>query len=307
MTHWAQVQERGIILGMRCLLNIHLLFGHRVLRLFLYPVVTYYWLRNREARRASLQYLQMIAPFLPSNSIRVGLFGSYLHFISFANALIDKLAAWNGAITLNDIEYHGRERIQQHIDRRQGLLVIGSHLGNLEVGRVIAYLGKKVTVNVLVHTRHAEKFNALLNRYAKESRTNLLQVTEITAATAMSLQDKIEAGEIVVIAGDRVPVGHQARVVPADFLGSVALFPQGPFILASLLHCPVYTLFCLKKNGKYAIFFDFFSDPLIFPRKQRDKMIRQCVEKFAKRLQDYCLKEPLQWFNFYDFWQIGNG
>jgi len=46
-------------------------------------------------------------------------------------------------------------------------LIFGSHLGNLEVGRVMAYLGKKVTVNVLVHTKHAEKFNTLLNRYAE--------------------------------------------------------------------------------------------------------------------------------------------
>jgi predicted LPLAT superfamily acyltransferase len=307
MKHWAQMEERGIIWGMQVLLKIYLLFGRKVLQAFLYPVVSYYWLINSKSRLASLQYLQRVAPYLRGNSIRTGAFGSYLHFIAFANAIIDKLAAWSGAITLQDVEYHGRQLIQQHIDRQQGLLILGSHLGNLEVGRVIAYLGKKVTVNVLVHTRHAEKFNTLLNRYAEAGRMNLLQVTEINAATAMLLHDKIEAGEIVVIAADRIPVTGLNRVEWVDFLGRSAPFPQGPFILASLLKCPVYTLFCLKRLDKYAIIFEYFSDSLTFPRKQREAMISRCAQRFAQRLEAHCLKAPLQWFNFYDFWQAGNG
>jgi predicted LPLAT superfamily acyltransferase len=243
---------------------------------------------------------------LPDNRIQTGLYGSYRHFISFANAIIDKLAVWSGAISLRDVEFHGREAIQQHVQQRQGLVILGSHLGNLEVGRVMAYLGKKVKVNVLVHTKHAEKFNTLLSRYAGAGTMNLIQVTEINAATAMMLQDRIEAGELVVIAADRTPVTGQNRLAKAAFLGKTALFPQGPFILASLLKCPVYTLFCLKKHGKHVIYFEHFSDGLSFPRKQRDALIQRCAQDFAGRLQQYCLQEPLQWFNFYDFWQVGD-
>lgn len=304
MKHWAQMEERGIIWGMQALLKIYLLFGRNVLQIFLYPVVSYYWLINSKGRQASLQYLQRVATYLPDKSIQTGLYGSYLHFISFANAIIDKLAAWSGALSLDDVEYHGRDAIQQHVNQGQGLLVLGSHLGNMEVCRVIAYLGKKVTINVLVHTKHAEKFNTLLNRYAEGGKMNLIQVTEMTAATAMMLQDKIEVGELVVIATDRTPVTGQNRVSQADFLGLPALFPQGPFILASLLKCPVYTLFCLKQHDKQVIYFEHFSDGLSFPRKQRDAAIRQCVQDYADRLQKYCLKAPLQWFNFYDFWQV---
>ena len=133
---------------------------------------------------------------------------------------------------------------------------------------------------------------------------NLIQVTEINATTAMLLQDKIDAGELVVIAADRTPVTGRNRVAKAYFLGKTALFPQGPFILASLLKCPVYTLFCLKQHGKQMIYFEHFSDGLSFPRKQRDAMIMRCAQDYADRLQRYCLQEPLQWFNFYDFWQV---
>jgi len=306
MKHWAQMEERGIIWGMQVLLKVYLLFGPKILQIFLYPVVSYYWLTNSKARQASVAYLQRVSAYLPDNRIKTGLYGSYRHFISFANAIIDKLAAWSGAITLEDVEFHGREAILQHIGQGQGLLLLGSHLGNLEVGRVMAYLGKKVTVNVLTHTKHAEKFNTLLNRYAETGRMNLIQVTEMNAATMMFLQDRIDAGELVVIAADRTPVNSQSRIAKADFLGKTALFPQGPFILASILKCPVYTLFCLKQHSKQVLYFEHFSDDLAFPRKQRDALIQRCAQKFADTLQHYCLQEPLQWFNFYDFWQGGD-
>lgn len=306
MKHWAEIEERGIIWGMQALLKIYLLFGRNILQIFLYPVVSYYWLINRKGRKASKQYLQRVSAMLPDKAIRTGLFGSYLHFIGFANVIIDKLAAWSGAITLQDVDYQGRHLIQQHIDRKEGLLILGSHLGNLEVGRVIAYLGRKVTVNVLVHTRHAAKFNTLLNRYAAVGRMHLLQVSDINAAMAMQLLDKIEAGEMLVIAADRTPVSGDQHVIAAEFLGQKALFPQGPYILATLLKCPVYTMFCLKRGDRYSIVFEPFSVPMKFSRAERPAAIEQAARRFAGRLQQYCLQEPLQWFNFYDFWQGGD-
>ena len=303
MSHWAQIEERGIIWGMHFLLKTYLIFGHKLLQFFLYPVVSYYWLINRQGRHASQQYLQRVAAYQSASSIKVGLYGSYLHFISFANALIDKLAAWSGRLTLDDVEYHGREAIINHIDQKQGVLILGSHLGNLEVCRVIAKLRSKVNINILVHTQHTEKFNSILNKYAGSENLNLIQVTNVNAATAILLKDKIETGELVIIAADRIPVTGQNRVTQSDFLGDLAYFPQGPFILALLLKCPIYTLFCLKRQNKQIIYFEHFSDSLTVSRKQRAEVIQQFVDKFAERLQRYCLKEPLQWFNFFDFWQ----
>lgn len=181
---------------------------------------------------------------------------------------------------------------------------MGSHLGNLEVCRVIADLDDAIRINVLVHTKHAEKFNRLLKQANGNSALNLIQVTEITAATAMLLSDKIDDGELVIIAADRTPVSPNPRVSRARFLGADALFPQGPFILASLLECPVYTLFCLKQQDRQVITFDPFSDRLRFPRKSREQAMQQTIQRYAQRLEHYCLTEPLQWFNFFDFWHL---
>ncbi|MGZ8223539.1 MAG: LpxL/LpxP family acyltransferase [Methylobacter sp.] len=302
LTHWAHMEEWSVIWGMRFLLRIYLLFGRTVLQLFLYPVVSYYWIFNRQAREASRAYLCRVADVMPALRLSGSAYWSYKHFISFANAIIDKLAAWSGALSLADVEYHGRDKLLAEVKKGQGIVLLGSHLGNLEVCRVIAYLDKKMRINVLVHTKHAEKFNRLLNQYSDDSRLNLIQVTEITAATSILLSDKIANGELVIITADRTPVNNQQRVSKVDFLGAKASFPQGPFILASLMKCPVYTLFCLKQLGKHVIYFEHFSDGLKFSRKNRQQAMQQTIQQYAGKLQDYCLKEPLQWFNFFDFW-----
>ncbi len=293
-----------MIWGMRLLLRIYLLCGRTVLQLFLYPVVIYYWLINRQARRASQTYLNRLAVFAPSLKLSGSFLWSFRHFISFANAIIDKLAAWSGALTRADVQYHGRNEIISEIRKGQGVVLLGSHLGNLEVCRVIADFDKTLHINVLIHNKHAQKFNRLLKQTSDNSQLNLIQVTEITAATSMLLKDKIEGGELVIIAADRSLPGSRQHVTKVNFLGGEALMPQGPFILAGLLKCPIYTVFCLKQQGKHVIYFDHFSDMLNFHRKTREQAIQQITQRYAERLQTYCLKEPLQWFNFFDFWRV---
>jgi len=303
--HWAQIEEQTVSWGIHFLLRIYVMFGRSVLQVFLYPVVTYYWLTNRQGRQASQTYLDKVAMFEPSLKVRGNLLWSYRHFISFANAIIDKLAAWSGALANTEIEYRGRDSLIAEIRKGKGVILLGSHLGNLEVCRVIADFDKTLRINVLIHTKHAEKFNKVLNQ-SSSLYLNLIQVSEITAATSILLSEKIEAGELVIIAADRTPVSNLQRVSQVTFLGTKALFPQGPFILAALLKCPVYTLFCLKQHNKHVIYFDHFSDLLSIPRNSREQFMQEIIQSYAECLQSFCVKEPLQWFNFFDFWQVTN-
>ncbi len=301
--HWSDIQERSLIWGMQLLFAVYRLCGRWLLQVFLYPVVLYYWLSNRSARQASRDYLRRLSLMAPHLGLSGSLWCSYRHFISFANAIIDKLAAWAGTLSVANIEFSGRDALLTDLQNGRGALLLACHLGNPEVCRVIASQDDHIKINVLVHTKHAEQFNRLLQRYNPASGLNLLQVTDINAATAILLAEKIEQGELVIIAADRTPVGHSQRVSQVNFLGATALLPQGPFILAGLLKCPVYSLFCLKHAEKHRIIFEAFSENLSWPRNQRETALQQAAQRYADQLQQHCLQAPLQWFNFYDFWR----
>ena len=41
------------------------------------------------------------------------------------------------------------------------------------------------------------------------------------------------------------------------------------------------------------------------PRAERDKVARETLEAWVRRLEHYALRNPKQWFNFYDFYGDG--
>jgi predicted LPLAT superfamily acyltransferase len=155
----------------------------------------------------------------------------------------------------------------------------------------------------MVLTSHAENFNKVLKQLNPDSTLNLIQVTELNPATSMLLQQKIEAGELVVIAGDRTSPNTQGRVMYAPFMGQDAAFPQGPFILAGLLDCPVFLMFCLREQGRYRVHLEHFAETLKGPRASRMDRLQQAVNRYSERLEYFARREPLQWFNFFDFWR----
>ncbi|MFZ6730705.1 acyltransferase [Undibacterium sp. Ji42W] len=299
--HWASINEVSFVAGMRFLFWIFKFCGRWPFRIFLYPVLAWYVLTKPAPRRASMAYLQRVNAYA---KVAQGWVGVLRHFAAFAENILDKMLLWGGLFDENKVKYAGQEEMHIQVTQKRGGLIVCSHLGNLEMCRVLSRRFPEVKLTVLVHTKHAQAFNRMLAQLDPDSQMNLLQVTEMTPATAMLLADKIAEGGFVVIAGDRIPVAPQPRVAVASFLGRDAAFPVGPYVLASVLQCPVYLLFSLQMDGVPQVCFELFREAIRLPRKGRDEALHCVVADYAARLQYYAVRAPLQWFNFYDFWHL---
>ena len=303
--HWSRLEERGVYAGLRLMLATYRLFGRAGFSLLLFPVVLYFYVFGGTARRASGEFLTRVqADPRYAGGLEPGPLWrqSFRHFREFGNAVLDKLAAWSGRIRTDQIVYDNRDLFDSLHNQGRGGLLIASHLGNMEVCRALGQLSVGLKLNVLVHTKHASNFNRLLQQVSAESHMSLIQTTEVDPATAMQLYDRISRGEFVVIVGDRTPVMSSGRVGWTPFLGRPAPFPQGPYILANLLECPVQLIFCLKRQDRYHIIFEPFADVIYLSRRSRDKTLDDLVSRYAARLEHYCVSDPTQWFNFFDFW-----
>ncbi|MDN4058076.1 acyltransferase [Massilia sp. YIM B02769] len=291
--HWAAINEASFVGGMRLLFWVCRVFGRWPFRVVLYPVLAWYVLTQARARRASSAYLARVGA--PG-----GFMGVLRHFGAFAEAILDKMLLWGGLYDFGQVRIHGAEPLWNMIRERRGALLVCAHLGNLDLCRALSLRTPGLRINVLVHTRHAQAFNDMLAKLDPRSQLNLMQVTEMTPAMAMTLSERIERGEFVVIAGDRVPVADKPRVAIAPFLGQDAAFPVGPWVMASVLGCPTYALFA---NG-HELHFELLRERVTLPRRGREQALAELAAHYAARLEHHVRRAPLEWFNFYDFWHL---
>lgn len=308
MTHWSKMAEVGSAWGLNLTFALYRLLGERAARLLLHPIVFWFFLFAPRARRASNDYLvhlHSVGGFEHSPTWR----DSYRHLYAFASAALDKVAAWMGRIDLKRIVFEKQADLYALRDSGRGAVIIGSHLGSLETARALAArLGQHRKINAIVYTDHAIRFNAILARANPAFAVNLIQVSQLGPDTALLLAEKIENGELLFIVGDRTSPAENGRVSTVEFLGAPAPFAQGPFILASLLKCPVYLFFCLADDAgegtrqRFHIHFEHFAKRIDLPRKSRGEALQTLVQRYADRLAHYCRAAPLQWFNFYNFW-----
>ncbi|NJO37142.1 MAG: glycosyltransferase [Rhizobiales bacterium] len=302
--HWAGLAERGARWGLNLWALAYRVFGRRGCLAVMAPVVFYFYLTGSVQRRASRKFLAR-AWASTGRQGRPGLADGFLHFLSFAGKVVDTFAGWVGGLSKEVVVPGEVADLRLAEQDPRGALFIVSHLGNVELARALLDRETRERLLILVHTKHAENFNRMLREVRAEAAINTWQVTELGPEAAVELKSQIERGKWVVIAGDRVPIGSTGRVAKIPFLGEDAPFSHGPYILASLLECPVYTLFCLRDGDRYVLHASKLADRVVLPRKNRDEALVRYATVFADRLAAFAQRYPLQWYNFFDFWSQG--
>lgn len=301
--HWSAIGEETFAGGMWLMYALFRVGGRLPFRLVLYPVVLWYWAANRAAREASLEYLQRLQAATGALGHAPGRRDTLRHFLSFAETLLDKMLAVGGRYRLDTVRFVGREPIEHMVRARQGGLMVTAHMGCLEMCQASADATPGLKLTVLVHTVHAERFNRMLDRLSPGRGISLMQVTEISPATAVLLSERVARGEFVAIAGDRVPVmAGRATAVDVPFLGHDAPFPTGAYMLAALLKCPLFAMGCIRQGDSHEVVFERLAERVVLPRGDRLSACAAYAAEFARGIERLLARAPYEWFNFFSFW-----
>lgn len=300
--HWNEIRERGGFRGLRFMLFAYRYGGRRLCSFFVCFIVGYFFFTSQTTRRSSRDFLRRV--YAAGGLDREPTWRDGLrHSLAFGRSILDKFSSWMGDIQRSQCIWSNRQILLDHAARKEGILLISAHLGNIEVLRAAIDGVPDLKINALVLQNNAEHINRLLAKANPNVKSGQLSLRSFSMDTAMDIKDRVDAGEFAAVLADRFPAGTRNRTVRVPFLGSKASFPQGPFILASLLECPVYFLVCLKGSGSnYVTHMELLSDRIDLPRGKRDEVLRCEIEKYAKLLEKWALHAPYQWFNFYDFW-----
>lgn len=303
--HWAAQNERGNRLFLWLTTQMVRYLPPLIMNPCIRLVVLYFYVTAPQPRRHIARYQARLRQCHPAAALPTA-WPVFRQFLAFGEAICDRFAVWQRQIRYHDLVLEDPNDVSAQVADRsaRGQVFVCAHLGNVEVCRALADYHRGFKLNVLMHSRHAEAFNEALGR-AGADRIQIIQVMDLDAALMLELNRRLDAGEWLAIAADRVPVRGD-KTVAVSFLGAPAALPQGPWLLASLLKTQVNTLLCVKENGRYHLKLRRFVDTAAWRRGQRTAAVAAAAQAFADLMAAECARNPLQWFNFYDFWNDAN-
>jgi predicted LPLAT superfamily acyltransferase len=245
------------------------------------------------ARSASRQYLARVL----DRKVRAA--DLFRHFHSFACVLLDRVFLLNDQFSRFDVRVHGAEIIDELIARQEGCVLLGAHLGSFEIARCGGRT-RGLKISMLMYEDNARKVGAVLKSINPGLQMQIIALGQVDSM--LKVDAALARGELVGMLSDRTP--NAGGTVSCEFLGQPARFPTGPIRIATLLNRPMALIFGLYRGGnRYEIHIERFAEPLQTGSRERDKIAKQLLLRYAERLEHYCRLAPYNWFNFYDFWR----
>ena len=296
-TAWTRQRERSnrfLLLMMRWLA---LALGRRATRVLLHPIVGFFIL-DRATRAHSARYLSRALA-------RPATWGDvYRHLHAFASTVLDRVYLLQERFDEFRFSASGRDAILVPFARGDGVLAFGAHLGSFEALRMIGH-DKGLRIAMIMYEDNARLINETLAALAPQAELRTIALGRVDAM--LSLRRWLDEGGVAGLLADRtLAAGSQrSRLVAIPFLGTPALFADGPFRLAAMLRRRVVFMAGLYHGGRdYDLRFVDLADfgALDVSAAGRDAAVRAALERYVATLEALCREAPYNWFNFYDFW-----
>jgi predicted LPLAT superfamily acyltransferase len=284
--------------------------GRRATVASLTPIVVYFFVTGRATRRASMEYLRTLWA-APGGPAALGEPPTWRHVFrhvhEFAESIVDRMIVWSGDVESISIDYGGTEILLELARERRGAILLGSHLGSYDLLRSVAER-TGVALNILMFTPRTARINAFFERLHPGLKMRLISFEPGSIRAVFEMKAAIDRGEFLGVMGDRVWESERDRSVSVTFLGRPARFPLGPFLLQAVLGCPMILTGCFRTGaGLYRAAALPFAPAGVIPRHDRRQHAEQLAQRYALALEEWCMRTPYQWFNFFEFWSDERG
>jgi predicted LPLAT superfamily acyltransferase len=257
--HWKQRPEGGSRFAIWLIRSIASHGGRWLGRLLLYPITLYFVLVRGPERRASRDFLTRLhgRPARLTEVLR--------HIHCFASTILDRVFMLSGQFRSFDLRISGLEALHAEIDKGEGVLLFGSHLGSFEALRVLARERPDVVVRVVMDRGQNAAVTSMLEALCPDIAATVIDATQDGASIALAIKQATDAGALVGLLVDRARPGDPLQRVP--LLGAAAPFPNAPFLIAATLGVPVVLSFGLYRGGRrYDLHFEPFAIEHNIPR-----------------------------------------
>lgn len=290
-------QSRGNVLGYRIfvltLKHLGLSFAYFILAF----VACYYFLFSRKSSVHSFHYFHHILKYSWIKSK----WSIYKNYFVFGQVLLDKFAILGGLKGKFSYNFDGEHYLRDMATNKTGGIIVNAHIGNFEIaGQLLERLQTKI--NVLMLDAEHQKIKNYLSDVMVNKNVGIIPIQEDNSHI-IPISEALINKELIAMAGDRYI--EESKLHTVDFMGKKAKFPTGPFYLAARFGVPITFAFAMKEGKTHYHFFATkpeyvkrFRDP-----EEQEKELHKFTEKYAKEFERILKMYPMQWFNYYQFWE----
>jgi predicted LPLAT superfamily acyltransferase len=213
----------------------------------------------------------------------------YKNFYVFGQTLLDKVAIVSGLESKYTYTFDGAQHLASL--KETGGIIMSAHLGNWDIaGFLLDNLNLKT--NILVFEAEHEKIKGYLDHVMKNKKVNIIPMKQ-DLSHIFKVNTALRNKEIICMHGDRFLEG--SRVAKKKFMGNEAFFPLGPFSIISKLKVPYSFAYAVRgENRQYHL----SATPIKVANASPETLLDEYIEILEAKMEKY----PLQWFNYYDFW-----
>ncbi|TRZ76253.1 MAG: lipid A biosynthesis acyltransferase [Bacteroidetes bacterium] len=287
-------KSRGSVIGYRIFVWSIMHLGLNFAYFLLFFVTVYFVFASKRAFGSIFYFFHNRLEQSRFKSI-ISIFRNYY---LLGQGLIDKTAVLAGLKDKFNFILEGKEHLLQ---MRDGGIIISGHIGNWEVGgKALDCLDKKV--NLVIIDDEGPAIKKYISDILTDRNVHFIKIGN-DFSHLFKIKEALENKELVAFLGDRFIEGNQT--VKIDFLGEPALFPLGPWHMASYFNVPVSYVFAVKESRKQ---YRFYATPLkIIPSAknpmERSKLVWDSIREFVSEFERITRKYPHQWHNYYNFWK----
>lgn len=220
----------------------------------------------------------------------------YKSYYVFGQTIIDKVAIASGLRDHFSYYFDGIELINQALKEKKGGILISAHVGNFEIAEhFFGELEENTSISILTTDSEHSAIKEYLQTVTIKSSIKLIYIQE-DLSHIFEINAALSRNELVCITGDRYIKG--SKYLTEVLFDQVAKFPAGPFVLASRLKVPVLFVYVMKETNKH---YHLFTRKAGVKHKDAQALLKEYTSSVSLMLQKY----PLQWFNYFYFWEDG--
>jgi KDO2-lipid IV(A) lauroyltransferase len=255
----------------------------------------------RDGTRALIDNLRVVRPGAAEADLkRLAL----LTYRSYARDTIDFIRSlgMNRAQLPPMVAAPGANRLEELLGQRRGVIVVGGHFGNWELGGVALRLMYGCPLTVVAKS----EASPVVARFRRRMRDSLgIETLEIgqMLETALQIRRLLAGNGIVAMLLDR-PIGRDR--VEVTFFGRRTGFLRSPAMIGYLSGAPLLPAFMIRQtDGRFC---GSFGEPIaVDTARPAADSVRDATQDFAAQLESRIRAHPHLWYQFYPYWDSTEG